>query len=75
MTAQQSSSLVRNREFVLLWVAQVISSFGDALTNLALIALVNQLTGSTAAIATLTILVAVPTVSIGLIAGALVEPE
>ena len=73
MTAQQSSSLVRNREFVLLWVAQVISSFGDALTNLALIALVNQLTGSTAAIATLTILVAVPTVSIGLIAGALVD--
>ena len=73
MTAQQSSSLVRNREFVLLWVAQTISSFGDALTNLALIALVNQLTGSTAAIATLTILVAVPTVSIGLIAGALVD--
>ncbi len=73
MTAQQSSSLVRNREFVLLWVAQAISSFGDALTNLALIALVNQLTGSTAAIATLTILVAVPTVSIGLIAGALVD--
>jgi MFS family permease len=73
MTAQQSSSLVRNREFVLLWVAQAISSFGDALTNLALIAVVNQLTGSTAAIATLTILVAVPTVSIGLIAGALVD--
>lgn len=73
MTTQQSSSLVRNREFVLLWVAQAISSFGDALTNLALIAVVNQLTGSTAAIATLTILVAVPTVSIGLIAGALVD--
>jgi MFS transporter, DHA3 family, macrolide efflux protein len=73
MTAQHSSSLVRNREFVLLWVAQAISSFGDALTNLALIAVVNQLTGSTAAIATLTILVAVPTVSMGLIAGALVD--
>jgi MFS family permease len=73
MMAQQSSSLIRNREFVLLWVAQAISSFGDALTNLALIAVVNQLTGSTAAIATLTILVAVPTVSIGLIAGALVD--
>jgi MFS family permease len=72
MSAQQSS-LVRNRDFVLLWVAQAISSFGDALTNLALIALVNQLTGSTAAIATLTILVAVPTISIGLIAGALVD--
>jgi MFS family permease len=73
MTAQQSSSVFKNREFVLLWLAQAISSFGDALTNLALIALVNQLTGSTAAIATLTILVAVPTVSIGLIAGALVD--
>jgi MFS family permease len=72
MSAQQSS-LFRNRDFVLLWVAQAISSFGDALTNLALIALVNQLTGSTAAIATLTILVAVPTISIGLIAGALVD--
>jgi MFS family permease len=73
MTAQQSSSLFRNRDFVLLWMAQGISSFGDALTNLALIALVNQLTGSTAAIAALTILVVVPTISIGLIAGALVD--
>ncbi len=73
MTAQQSSSLFRNRDFVLLWMAQAISSFGDALTNLALIALVNQLTGSTTAIATLSILIAVPTISIGLIAGALVD--
>jgi MFS family permease len=73
MTAQQSSSVLRNREFRLLLIAQIVSSFGDSLTGLTLLILVNELTGSTAAIATLTILIAIPTVTLGLIAGVYVD--
>lgn len=61
--------LLRNRNFLLLWLGQVISAFGDAVTNLTLLILVNALTGSTAAIATLTILIAIPQVVIGLLGG------
>jgi MFS transporter, DHA3 family, macrolide efflux protein len=43
------------------------------LTGLTLLILVNELTGSTAAIATLTILLAIPTVTLGLIAGVYVD--
>jgi MFS family permease len=73
MTARQSSSVLQNREFRLLWLAQIISSFGDSLTGLTLLILVNALTGSTAAIATLTILLAIPTVTLGLMAGVYVD--
>ena len=41
-------ALLGIREFRLLWLAQVISDFGDSLTNLALLIFVNQVTGSTA---------------------------
>jgi MFS family permease len=78
MTAQQSSpvqstSVLRHREFRLLWLAQIVSSFGDSLTGLTLLIMVNALTGSTAAIATLTILLAIPTVTLGLMAGVYVD--
>jgi MFS transporter, DHA3 family, macrolide efflux protein len=73
MSAQQSSSVLKNREFRLLWLAQIVSSFGDSLTGLTLLILINELTGSTAAIATLTILLAIPTVTLGLIAGVYVD--
>jgi MFS family permease len=73
MTAQQSSSVSKNREFRLLWLAQIVSSFGDSLTSLTLLILINELTGSTTAIATLTILLAIPTVTLGLIAGVYVD--
>jgi MFS family permease len=60
---------LQNRNFLLLWAGHVISAFGDALTNLTLLILVNALTGSTAAIATMTILLAIPQVTIGLLGG------
>jgi MFS family permease len=63
----------RNRNFTLLLVAQIISSFGDALTNLTLLILVNKLTGSTTAIATLSIVVAIPSIVFGLFAGVYVD--
>ena len=68
-----TGSVLRHREFRLLWLAQVVSSFGDSLTGLTLLILVNHLTGSTTAIATLTILLAVPTLAFGLIAGVYVD--
>lgn len=61
--------LFQNRNFLLLWLAHTISAFGDAITNLTLLILINALTGSTAAIATMTILLAIPQVTIGLLGG------
>lgn len=53
--------------------AQFISDFGDALTNLAVLLLVNQLTGSVAALALMAIVLAVPPLTIGIVAGAWVD--
>jgi MFS family permease len=65
--------VLQYRDFRLLWLAQSISTFGDALTTLTLVLLINRLTGSTADIATLTILIAVPGVVLGLFAGVVVD--
>lgn len=64
-----TGQLLRNGNFVRLWLGHTISAFGDAVTNLTLLILVNALTGSTAAIATMTILLAIPQVTIGLLGG------
>lgn len=61
-------------DFRQLWYGQLISNFGDALTALALIFLVNNLTdGSASAIAYLMIAIGLPTATLGLFAGALVD--
>lgn len=65
--------LLRNRDFRLLWIGQSISNFGDSMTNLALLLLVNHLTGSTAALATMAIVLALPTLTFGLLAGVYVD--
>jgi MFS transporter, DHA3 family, macrolide efflux protein len=65
--------VLRLRDFRLLWVAQIISDFGDSLTTLALLILVNQLTGSTAALATMAVVLAIPQVTFGLVAGVYVD--
>ena len=62
--------LLRIPDFRRLFVAQAISDVGDGMTYLALFLLVLDLTGSTAAIALMSILVALPPVTIGLFAGA-----
>jgi MFS family permease len=66
-------SPLTNRNFLLLLIAQITSSFGDALTNLTLLILVNKLTGSTTAIATLSIVIAIPSIVFGLFAGVYVD--
>jgi MFS family permease len=65
--------ILRIREYRLLWLGQLISETGDGLTNLALLLLVNALTGSTAALAAMAIVLAIPPLTIGLIAGTYVD--
>lgn len=65
--------LLRNRDFTKLWLGQTISTFGDSLTNLTLVILVNTVSGSTAAIAALTMLIALPQIVFGLLAGVYVD--
>jgi MFS transporter, DHA3 family, macrolide efflux protein len=62
--------LLRLPDFRRLWLAQAISDAGDGLTFLALFLLVLDRTGSTAAVALMSIVVALPPVTIGLFAGA-----
>jgi MFS family permease len=62
--------VLRIPDFRRLFAAQAISDIGDGMTYLALYLLVLDLTASTAAIALVSILVAVPPITIGLFAGA-----
>ncbi len=70
---QAPVNVFKNKNFVLLWLAQIVSGFGSSLTSMALLLLVNALTGSPASIATLVIVEAIPTIAIGLLAGAHVD--
>lgn len=65
--------VLRGRNFRLLWLGQIISDFGSSLTNLALLVLVNQLTGSVAALALMGIVLALPQLTFGLLAGVYVD--
>ena len=65
--------VLRIPAFRRLFVAQAISDVGDGMTYLALFLLVLDLTGSTAAVALMSILVALPPVTIGLFAGAIAD--
>jgi MFS family permease len=61
--------VLRIPAFRRMWLAQAISDMGDGLTMLTLLLLVNQLTGSTLALAAVAIALAVPPLTIGLVAG------
>ncbi len=65
--------VLRIRDYRLLWTGQLISEAGDGLTNLALLLLVNALTHSTAALAAMAIVLAIPPLTIGLVAGTYVD--
>lgn len=60
-------------DFRKLWLAQVISDFGDNLTFLTLLFLVQRLTGSTVALAGIGIAVALPSLLVGLFGGVFVD--
>ena len=56
-----------------LWIGQTISQVGDGLTSLALLIMINRLTGSTAALATMMVVIALPQLIFGLISGVFVD--
>jgi MFS family permease len=66
-------SLMRIRDFRLLWAGQATSSLGDAITNLALLLTAQRLTGSVSAVAATAIAIALPQLLIGMPAGVLVD--
>ncbi len=61
--------VLRLPDFRRLWAAQAVSDLGDGLTMLTLLLLVNELTGSTLALAAVSIALAIPPLTIGLVAG------
>jgi MFS family permease len=61
------------RDFRLLYIGQVVSSVGDGLTLFSLVIIIQKLTGSTAAVATMSIVLAIPQVVVGLLAGVFVD--
>ena len=66
--------VLRDRNFLCLWIAQIVSNFGDRLTQMALVALVYQRTpGSAIALAKLISFTIIPVFLIGPIAGAWVD--
>ena len=65
--------LLRLPAYRTIWLAQLVSDVGDSLTNIALLLLVNALTGSTTAIAAMAIALAIPPLTIGLVAGTYVD--
>jgi MFS transporter, DHA3 family, macrolide efflux protein len=71
--ALSARDVLRIPNYRRLWLGQLVSDAGDGLTNLALLLLVNHLTGSTAAIAAMAICLAIPPLTIGLFAGAYVD--
>jgi len=66
--------VLKDRSFFCLWLAQIISNFGDRLTQMALVALIYQRTpGNTIALAKLISFTIIPVFLIGPIAGAWVD--
>jgi MFS family permease len=66
-------SVFRNRSFRYIWLAQLISSMGSALTALAASVLVYRVTGSALSVGLMLIATSGPTVLIGLFAGVFVD--
>ncbi len=66
-------TLLQIRDYRFLWLGQIVSDLGDSMTSLALMLLVNHLTGSTAALATMAIILAIPSLTFGLFAGVIVD--
>ncbi len=66
-------SVFRKRDFRLLWSAQLVSTIGTALTDLAAGILIFRETGSALAVGLMFVAAAVPTLIVGLIAGVFVD--
>ena len=69
----QLRDLLEIRDFRYLWTAQIASDFGDNLTALSLLILIQRLTGSTVAIAGLMISITLPALVFGVLSGVYVD--
>ncbi len=70
---KQLRELLKIKDFRYLWTAQIVSDFGDSLTSLTLLILIQRLTGSTVALAGLLISITLPALIIGTVAGVYVD--
>jgi MFS family permease len=66
-------SVFRNRRFALLWTAQLVSTIGSSLTDLAAAIFVFQVTHSALSVGLTLMVTAVPTLFVGLFAGVFVD--
>jgi CRP-like cAMP-binding protein/sugar phosphate permease len=66
-------ALFRKRDFSLLWVAQLVSTVGSSLTDLAAGILVYRITGSALSVGLMLMASAVPSLVVGLLAGVAVD--
>ena len=77
MTAQPAPMGIRDvlriRDYRYLFAGQVVSDIGDGITLLLVLLVINDLTGSTAALALMAIAEAVPAFTVGLFAGVYVD--
>ena len=64
-------SVFRNRRFALMWTAQLVSTIGSSLTDLAAAIFVFRVTGSALNVGLTLMVTAVPTLFVGLFAGCL----
>jgi MFS family permease len=70
---QSARTVLANPNFRRLWIGQAISNTGDALTNLAILIVINRLTGSSAALGVMMVVVALPQLLFGLLSGVYVD--
>jgi DHA3 family macrolide efflux protein-like MFS transporter len=66
-------AVFRKRDFSLLWLAQLVSTIGSSLTDLAAGILIFRLTGSALSVGLMLMATAVPSLVVGLIAGVFVD--
>ncbi len=74
LNAKTLKELLRNRNFVPLWIGQLVSYLGDQFMLIAVLAVINQLTGGgNVYIVLLAVSLAAPQILFGLIGGVLVD--
>jgi CRP-like cAMP-binding protein len=66
-------AVFRNRDFRFLWTAQLVSTIGSSLTDLAAGILIFQKTGSALAVGLMLMATAIPSLFVGLVAGVFVD--
>lgn len=72
-TNKNVKDVLSNLNFRHLWVGQTISQIGDGLTSLAILIMINQITGSTAALGTMMVVIALPQLIFGMLAGVYID--